>query len=215
MTYLEAINNVLVRLRESTVLSSTTTAYSKLVGSFVNDAKAQVENAYPWNSLNNDIIIATTSNVANYTLVGSGQRFRVLDALNDTTNVPLTVKPWAEINRNQRIGASGNTQPLNYCFNGVDSVGDTIVTLYPTPDAVYSICFTSSVPQLDLVNDSDVLKAPNQPTVLGAYARAVAERGEDQGMLSSEVYGLYKDALSDAIAIESSRTADDASWAPF
>lgn len=212
MTFLEAVNNVLQRLRETEVTSVTDTAYSKMIGIMVNDAKTQVENAYSWNALQSPIIITTSNGVSDYALVGSGSRFRVLDAINDTDNTPLSVVQWPYIARQQRINAVGNTAPSNYAFNGVDSNGDTKVTLWPTPDGVYSIAFTCIVPQAQLSADSDVLLVPYLPVVLGAHARAVAERGEDQGFVSSEIYGLYKDALSDAIAIESSRTSDDASW---
>lgn len=212
MTYLEAVNNVLTRLRESEVVSVSDTAYSRLIGSFINDAKTQVENTYAWNALQSDISITTVSGTSDYSLVGSGQGFRVLDVLNDTNNLALANKQRAEIARKQRTGVSADTSPTEYAFNGVDTNGDTKVTLWPTPDAVYSIAFTVVVPQGKLVNDTDVILVPTQPIVLGAWARAIAERGEDQGMNSSEVYGLYKDSLSDSIAIESSRTSHDVSW---
>jgi len=51
MTYLELINDVLIRLRETTVSTSTETAYSTLIGKFVNDAKRQIEDSYAWNVL--------------------------------------------------------------------------------------------------------------------------------------------------------------------
>lgn len=212
MTFLEAVNNVLRRLRETEVTSVTDTAYSKMIGVFVNDAKTQVENAYSWNALQSSIIVTTAAGTSDYTLTGSGSRFRILDVIDDTNNIPLSLVQWPYIARQQRLGTVGNTSPYNYAFNGVDSNGDTKVTLWPTPDGVYSIAFTSVVPQADLSSDASVISVPYLPVVLGAYARAVAERGEDQGFNSSEAYGLYKDALSDAIAIESSRTSDDAGW---
>lgn len=212
MTYLEAVNNVLTRLRETTVATVNENSYSKLIGAFINDAKTQVENAYLWNALQSDIVINTASGTSDYSVVGSGQGFRVLDVLNDTNNVALVNKQRAEIARKQRTGVSGNTAPYEYAFNSVDANGDTVVTLWPTPDNVYSIAFTCVIPQAALSSDADIIKVPTQPILLGAWARAVSERGEDQGMNSSEIYGLYKDALSDAIAIESSRTSSDASW---
>jgi hypothetical protein len=45
MTYLELVNDVLVRLRETTVSSVSETSYSSLIGKFVNDAKRQIEDA--------------------------------------------------------------------------------------------------------------------------------------------------------------------------
>ena len=68
------------------------------------------------------------------------------------------------------------------------------------------------VPQASLSADSDTLKVPSEPVILGAFARALVERGEDGGLNSSEAYGLYKASLADAIAIESSRFAEDEGW---
>ena len=51
MTYLELVNDVLVRLRESTVSTVGETTYSSLIGKFVNDAKRQIEDSFNWNVL--------------------------------------------------------------------------------------------------------------------------------------------------------------------
>ena len=44
MQYIDLVNSVLVRLRESKVTSVNDTAYSAMIAAFVNDAKKQVEN---------------------------------------------------------------------------------------------------------------------------------------------------------------------------
>ena len=46
MTYLELVNDVLLRLREQTVTTVSLTNYSQLIGKFVNDSKRQIEDAY-------------------------------------------------------------------------------------------------------------------------------------------------------------------------
>ena len=48
MTYLNAVNSVLRRLRENEVATVQATNYSKLVGDFVNDDKDLVESAWDW-----------------------------------------------------------------------------------------------------------------------------------------------------------------------
>jgi hypothetical protein len=45
-----------------------------------------------------------------------------------------------------------------------------------------------------------------------AYAKALAERGEDGGLASSEAYGLYKTSLADAISLESGRYIEESQW---
>jgi len=49
MTYLELVNDVLTRLRETNVSTVSETSYSALIGKFVNDAKRQIEDSYNWN----------------------------------------------------------------------------------------------------------------------------------------------------------------------
>ena len=46
MTYLDLVNNVLRRLRETEVSTVAANSYSKLVGDLINDAKDLVENAW-------------------------------------------------------------------------------------------------------------------------------------------------------------------------
>jgi hypothetical protein len=45
-----------------------------------------------------------------------------------------------------------------------------------------------------------------------AYAKAIAERGEDGGNLSSEAYALYKNALANEVAIERNRYSEEMNW---
>ena len=59
MTYLELVNDVLIRLRETTVSTVSETTYSALIGKFVNDAKRQIEDSYNWNCLAQTITVTT------------------------------------------------------------------------------------------------------------------------------------------------------------
>ena len=83
-TYLQAVNSVLRRVREQEVATVNETAYSRLVGDLVNDAKKQVEDAYEWNSLTTYFTITTVANQQNYTVTGIGERFKLIDIMNDT-----------------------------------------------------------------------------------------------------------------------------------
>jgi hypothetical protein len=53
---------------------------------------------------------------------------------------------------------------------------------------------------------------PSQPVILGAYARALAERGEDAGIGSGDAYGQYLKTLADTIALESQRYIEESTW---
>ncbi len=84
--YIQLVNDVLIRLREPEASSVSDNAYVKLIARYVNDSKRQVEDSYNWNALTETLSATTTADVFNYVLVGSGQRFRVIDVLNDTDN---------------------------------------------------------------------------------------------------------------------------------
>jgi hypothetical protein len=188
------------------------TTYSKLIGIYVNDAKREVEDAYDWNSLTTTLTATTTDSVFNYILTGSGTRFRVIDVLNDTNDFQMKYASTVWMDRQFLLVDSGKGSPAYYNFNGVDSNGDTQVDLYPIPDAAYTIRFNLIVPQTDLVNDTDrILVVPHLVSML-AYAKAIAERGEDSGILSSEAYQIYRLALADAVAIERNRYLEEVVW---
>jgi hypothetical protein len=205
MTYLELVNDVLVRLREEQVSTVSETTYSTLIGKFVNDAKRAIEDAYEWNVLGTTVVVSTVSGTSSYSLTGAGQKFRVQDVINDTSNVGMTNIPFANMNRFLNFGNPSNAAPTYFAFDGVDASYDTKVTLFPVPDGVYSLRFSLIVPQAALSSDSTVVLMPSELIVQNAYARALVERGEDGGLSSSEAYLLYKSMLSDYIAMEATR----------
>jgi len=212
LTYLQLVNSVLRRLRENEVSSVSDTAYSKMVGEFVNDAKRQCEDAYNWNALSNTLTADTTSSLFNYVLTGSGQRFRVIDVIDDSNDVALQLQTTQQMNQLFLMQSSQYGAPKYYNFNGTNSNGDTQVDLYPIPDATYHLRFNIIKPQVPLSANSDTILIPSEPVIFNAVARAIAERGEDGGMASSEQYALFKQSLGDAIALESGRYLEEDSW---
>lgn len=212
-TYIDLVNDVLIRLREAEVQTLNQSSYSKLIGKFINDGKRQVEDAFTWNSLRTSVSVNTVNNVFKYNLPGSGIRFKVFSVSNDTTNEILDLANTEYMNK-LFLESEQKGSPVYYNFNGIDSNYDTQVDLFPVPDGVYNIDFNIIKPQSDLALDSDIMAVPNEPVIFYAYARALAERGEDGGLGSSEAYQLYQQSLADHVAIESSRSAPDTIWIP-
>lgn len=210
-TYLELVNNVLVRLREPEVSTVQENVLSKLIGRLINDSKRQVENAYQWNALTDTLVIETLADTYGYVLNGSGQMFKVIDAQDITNGLPIRAIPTLEMS-NYLLKQPKVDAPAYYNFNGVDTNGDTKVDFYPIPPAGLTLYFNLYIPQPNLTADNDTLLVPDDPVVLGAFARALVERGEDGGLNSSEAYGLYRAALADAIAVESSRFIEEETW---
>lgn len=214
MTYLQIINAVLRRLRETEVTDVNETDYSKLIGEYVNSVKKEVEAAWDWNALRTTLTLNTEDGVFNYTLLGSGSRFRVSDVVNDTSNYMLQQKGAAWMNQRFLTVDTQLSTPSFYSFNGVDSNLDSAVDLYPVPDGVYTLRFNVTIPQDDLADNTDTLQIPSEPVIQGTLARAISERGEDGGRLSNDQYILYRSAMADEIAIEAGRFSDETVWYP-
>jgi hypothetical protein len=212
MNYIQLVNDVLIRLREPEASSVSDNAYVKLIARYVNDSKRVVEDSYNWNALSDTLSATTTADVFNYVLVGSGQRFRVIDVINDTQNsfVELASTKWMDQQFLMTTPQKGS--PAYYNFNGTNSNGDTQVDLYPIPNGAYNLRFNIIKPQVPLAVNADTLLVPEEPVILGALARAQAERGEDGGVQAGETYQLMKQSLADAIALESGRYLEEQEW---
>jgi len=214
MTYLEIVNNVLRRLRERTVSTVDETAYSRLIGVFVNDAKEECENAWNWSALRNTLSATTESGIFNYELNGSKNRATVLDVINDTSNWFMRYKTASEmndifLNQNPQSGA-----PLYYSFNGVSTAdGDTLVDLYPIPNGAYDLRFNVVLRTGELTLDADKLLIPSKPVQLLAYAKAVEERGEDGGASGLSAYNSAGRSLNDAISLDAAKHPEEEIWA--
>lgn len=207
MTYLQLVNSVLRRLREDEVTSVTENSYSKLIGELINETKREVEDAYEWVALRDTVVIETVGGVFRYNLNVVNKRFKVSMVFNDTDNSCLIKKPTVWLTK-QFNGTSTTGKPIYYDFPGL-SVDSYSIDLYPIPDGVYNINVDMSAPQNDLVLDTDELIVHEYPVMLGAYAKAVAERGDDKGVGYPVAYQAYRDALSDAIQIDASRKVSE------
>lgn len=214
MTYLELTNDVLVRLREAEVQTISQNSYSKLISKFINDGKRQVEDAWDWNILLTTATVVTSATVSNYVIPNSGTRFKIKRAINQEGDWFLSELNATDMADFLRNGAVQQAKPQYFSFKGVDS-GNTKVDLYPVPDAVYNIDFDIVKPQAALVNNSDSMLVPAEPVIFYAYARALAERGEDGGLASGEAYQLYQQSLADHVAIEASRYTTDTIWTGY
>ena len=212
MTYLEVVNNVLRRLREEEVSSVQDTAYSKMVGDFVNDAKRVVENAWDWSAVRLTMTVTTVEDVFNYVLTDSQNRLKVLDVINDDTNEFMEYRPQHWFNEKYLIQPVLKGAPRYYTFNGVDPSGDTQIDIYPKPDAEYLIRFNAVVPDDDLTADADDMVVPAAPVIHLAVALLARERGETGGTSTAEYFAIADRFLSDAIAIDAAKHPEELIW---
>jgi len=212
MTYLEIVNKVLLRLRENQVETVDENSYSALVGELVNVTKREIEDSWNWSCLRTTLAATTTAALFNYVLVGAGTRFRVLDVVNDTTNIFLKNRPSAWFEQQLLMATVQTGSPAYYNFNGVDQYGDTQVDVFPVPDAGYDLYFNIVMPQDDFTTDTEEVKIPYTLLIEGTLSRALSERGEDGSYQDQEA--RYRNMLADLIAIEAGSRPEETIWYP-
>lgn len=216
MTFLELVNKVLLRLRESPVAtvqgSGNSNMYARLIGEFVNEAKAQVESAWDWSALRTTLTATTSAGVFSYELNSAKNSAKLLNVINDTSNFPMEYKDaiWFD---DKFLSATPETGvPQYYNFNGVSNDLDLIVDVYPIPDGVYNLRFNFTLRDSVLSADTDKLYVPSRPVILMATAMAIEERGEDGGQQSINAYAAARSALADEIALDAARHPEDTIW---
>lgn len=207
-TWLQAVNSVQIRLREKQTASVTTTAYSTLLGEFVNQAKREIEDAWNWSFLRQNVNITTASGTSQYTLTGATKRSRlfgnreVYDDTNDT--ILKEVDDWF-FDRVTYLGTTQSGNPIYFRFRGLSS-GIKQIEMYPTPNGIFTVRFPMIIPQSSLSSDGTEITVPEDPVVLRAWALAVSERGEDGGSSYTEIDGMARDAKGDAISLDAAQT---------
>jgi hypothetical protein len=209
MTYLNLVNNVLRRLREDEVTNVSESTYSKMVGDFVNDAKELVETAWDWSALRTTLTITTAADDYTYSLTGSGNEGKVLNLINDTSNLTMQYQTqnWFDDKFFVQTPASG--APEYFTYNGVDGSGDTQIDVYPKPDGVYSLKAKMVIRNVALSADADTLAIPSSPVIHMAIALLARERGETGGTSTAEYFAIADKHLSDAIALDAQKHPEE------
>ena len=209
-TYLQLTNQILKKLRESVVTTVSETTYSSLVGELINETKREVEDAWEWVSLRDTVRATTVANQYRY-YMDVGNRVKLRSVFDDTSNAFLSLVNSERLT--QEFNTNGTTgRPTQYDFAGSND-GDYQIDVYPIPDGAYTLNFNIVRPQPDLSLDADKLDVSDWPVILGAYAKAVAERGDDNGMQYQIAYKAYQDALTDAIQMDASKShRQDLDW---
>ena len=219
MTYRELINQVLIRLREDTITtdwsgaindSGTVSAYHKVIGSLINDSKRHVEERHDWLNLRETVNISTVNGTKNYNL-SSGQEIKIIDSINNDTGQHLKQVSKLYINT-VKYPTDDTGEPLYYGFNGSDASNNLKIDLSPVPTDAHTISFDIIKHQDVLTTAATVLKVPSQPVILGAWAMAIAERGEDGGTQSSLMAAESLEALKQAIMLDSGNTQYETDW---
>jgi hypothetical protein len=217
MTYLQAVNKVLKRLRENTDKSVDETLYSRLVGEFVNDANRMVEDCWEWSALRTTVTQTVTaadgiiSARSQFTLPNVTSQFKTLNVINETQKCFMNLGTQTELQKVKYIDPVTPSVPTHYVYGGAFSQG-VLVDVYPVPDKTYTLQFNIVDRTEELTNDTQNILAPSLPVVQFAHAMAVEERGETGGTTAAMLTGVAKSSLSDAISFDAARFPTETIW---
>lgn len=224
MTYLELVNQVMRRVREAQVSTVDENDYSAMVGSFINDAKAQVEDAWEWFALRTPVTMSLVAGTYTYSLSTLDDRALLMHypecpdmalAWDVTADNPSRLfernLEWIEDQYNISSTHPDISSPM---FFAVDyTASSPSIRLYEKPAEVRDWRFIFKQPQADLADDADTLSVPWRPVVLLATNYALNEKGEEVGTPGTVAEQRYLVALNDAIAIDSRKSLN--SYANF
>lgn len=199
--YIDLVNAVLIRLRESQVSSVSETDYSALIGELVNEAKQEIENTWEWSCLRQNIAVtlAGDSTTTDYGLTGSNKRTRVKGVYNQTKDHRLIMGSFERINQDKVFDDSNATDPYVYTVAGINASGELKLRMWPPSPSADTMQVSVVLPEDELSANTDATNLPKLPIVLLAYAKAISERGEDGGVGFDEADRKASVALGDAI----------------
>lgn len=209
MTFLQLINKVLTELREDNV-ADISTPYTRLIGQFINEAKADVENAWKWKALRTNKTFSTIIDTSEYAITGTNERCYIMKDRYQRPQVYNTTS-----NSQYQLGATGledYRRKVVYDNNQNNGMPDQVASkksstgmtlcLWPVPDAVYPMQATIIIPQDELEAITDILSVPSRPVYLLAARFAAAERTEGMGIDVASLQARADTALKDAIALD-------------
>jgi hypothetical protein len=156
-TYLDCINGVLRRIRETEAITPTDTSYVKLIGDFVNEAKREIEDSWNWSVLRTTKTITSVNGTQNYAITGSNPRSKLL-----VVYIPSVKKDLTQASQNQMhswVNNQGSVSgiPQYFSIGNSSTSGEITLDFWPIPEQVYSIKVDCVVPQNELSNAADVM----------------------------------------------------------
>lgn len=223
LTYLQAVQKVLLNLRESTI-TDLSAVYSQLIGEFVNQAKEKVEAVHRWKGLSTTIGFTTVQSQTGYTLSSSGspvctstsgnfpldERSQILtDEENNQQVFDATTAAQGGLIRLKRVSRETElalnvflanqspVQPNGFSYSYEN--GQPVFYLVGAPTGGRIMNVRMKVPQTQFSTGSEVFLTPWRPIVSFATFLAMEERGEELSEKSTLYLNRHDQELERAI----------------
>lgn len=210
MTYLEAVNSVLVRLREPEVTGVNSTAYSRLIGELVNDGYRAVAQACEWTTLSGQAAFETTIGNSRTTLTSIKDGSTIHSVWLSAEKIKLKRQSLQYLFDQQRSDEATG-KPTMWSVHGEED-GSVRLRLHPQPDQAYNIQVVHTDMPAAMTNKNDEIKVPYEPVVFHAYAHAIKERGEDQGRAYMEALDTYRRSLARHVTLNNADKGGSGQW---
>lgn len=225
VTHLQMINRVLRILSEDLVDTSATALdsdYHKLIATFVNHIREEVEDAHNWRKLRHTESVTIVVGATSATIPNTNERSRlyremdpeagverplVFDITNSNSPFPIEEVDLAKLLWQRTLDPGAENTFFVWCSID-DTSGDTLdLQVYPAPTTTRTVQITLITPQSrfgDATSDDPGLSTnilvPARPVELGALWYALEERGEELGVNAVFSEQKYRMALDDAVA---------------
>ncbi len=210
-TVLTIVNKVLRKLREDTVTTIDGDDYAELVTDLLTETKEEVEAAWDWTALEGTVLLDTVVDTYRYKLAAVYQGSKIRNMYDQTNDNYLEYDPKA-VEEGLKYATPETGQPKYYDYVGYND-GEMLVDVFPVPDvADVRIYVNGKYVQGDIGYadpDTTYIATPELPLVLGTYARAIDERGEDDGEAFTKAENKYKRALAMAVALENTAQGEE------
>lgn len=226
LTYLQAVQKVLLNLRESPI-TDLSAVYSQLIGEFVNQAKEKVEAVHRWKGLSTSLTFTTVQSQTSYVLSPTAspavastsgnfpldERSQILTDEEDNQQVfDITTATQGGLIRLRRISRERevalNTflanqspvQPNGFSYSYEN--GQPVFFLVGAPNGSRAMQLRMKVPQTQFSTGAEVFLTPWRPIVSYATFLAMEERGEELSEKSSLYLDRHNQELERAIEVD-------------
>ena len=228
-TFLQLTNRVLQTIGEDEIDSTATEIvdpYQKLVATYVNQIKEEVEDAHNWRKLIQTVTVTILAGAETATITGTNERSRLYrDGSNYARgHVPLVTDVTTAgqeyalregnlanmLNKGLRNTTQDSDFSTEFCID--DRSGDELdLRVYPPALTDRTYVVTLIVPQNRIGFDetSTVISIPTRPIELGAVWYCLEERGEELGVGAVFSEKKYRMALDDAITRDATESGQN------
>lgn len=225
MNFRTALNEVLRTLGEKEIppsATSLTDTYHKMVATFMNQIKYDIEELHDWRAQVTSVqvigtpdsqgfidasgVLGPRDRVATLAQPGAWEMMALVYDQTEGSN-PVRLRQATDEYVRHRIVSSGNDPygpPAFFCTKPTPS--GIKIGLYPIPQKEVTLSLTVYQPQADLTpnNIMDEILFPHRPLIDGTIYYALAERGEELGINNIYTEERWRQSVASAASIDSS-----------